>query len=61
MNCSHPIQERTDLPAEERIRLLEVNLARLWDMVWWMNLPKEQRDAYKAQGFTDPIESFYEE
>lgn len=55
----HPIGESLDLPLERRVQLLEINLARLWDQVWWMNLPPERREAYRAEGFTDPIEHFY--
>ena len=57
----HPIQDSPDLPLERRVQLLEVYLARLWDQVWWMQLAPEQRARYEAEGFTAPIEHFYEE
>lgn len=55
----HPVAESPDLPLKRRVQLLEINLARLWDQVWWMNLPPERREAYRAEGFSDPIERFY--
>jgi hypothetical protein len=57
----HPVEERHDLPLEQRVQLLEQLLARIWDQVWWMNLPPERREAYRAEGFTDPIQHFYVE
>jgi hypothetical protein len=57
----HPIEERPDLPVERRLQLIEQHLAQLWDQVWWMNLPAEQREAYRLDGFSDPIERFYED
>ena len=56
----HPIQESPNLPLERRVQLLEIHLAQLWDQVWWMNLPEAQRAAYEAEGFTAPIQAFYE-
>jgi hypothetical protein len=59
-NEAHPIQDcplgKTD---QERIQWLEIHLAQLWDQVWWMNLSTEQREKYRAEGFTDPITQFY--
>lgn len=56
----HPIQPcPKDTTLLERVHWLELHLAMLWDQVWWMNLPAEKRDEYKAHGFTDPIEKFY--
>jgi hypothetical protein len=55
----HPIKEGVG-ELNDRVRLLEVHLARLWDQVWWMNLPPERREQYKAEGFTDPITNFYD-
>lgn len=58
----HPIQDSPPgKTPEERIRHLELHLAMLWDMVWWMNLPEDRRAAYRAEGFTDPIQQFYTE
>lgn len=57
---THPIVESpSGVSLERRVQLLEIHLAMLWDQVWWMNLPTERRDGYKAEGFTDPIEKFY--
>lgn len=57
----HPIP---DAPAgwtpEQRIHHLEVQLARLWDAVWWLSLPDDERRRYEAEGFKHPIEKFYE-
>lgn len=61
MNERHPIEERPDLPLEERIRHLEIHFAQLWDQVWWMNLPEDRRKAYEAEGFKAPIQEFYRE
>lgn len=55
----HPVQEGPPLPLEERVRLLELNLARLWDQVWWMQLPADARAGYEAEGFRAPIQAFY--
>ena len=56
----HPIPDSPNMPLEDRVRHLEVYLGQLWDQVWWMNLPAAKREEYKAQGFSDPIERFYE-
>jgi len=56
---AHPIADAPDWPLEKRVQYLEVQLARLWDQVWWMNLPAEQRAIYEAQGFGDPIPQWY--
>lgn len=56
----HPIQVcPPDTTAMERLHWLELHLAMLWDQVWWMSLPVEQRAEYEKQGFTAPIEKFY--
>jgi hypothetical protein len=55
----HPIPDAPDMPLEDRVRHLECMLARLWDQVWWMALPESQRNVYRSDGFTDPIEAFY--
>jgi hypothetical protein len=58
----HPVQESpAGVSLERRVQLLEINLARLWDQVWWMQLPAEQRAEYEQQGFGAPIDHFYEE
>jgi hypothetical protein len=58
----HPIQEApAGISDTERIRLLEVHLAQLWDQVWWLSLPVDRREGYKREGFTDPIVKFYED
>jgi hypothetical protein len=57
----HPIQESPPLPLERRVQLLEIYLAQIWDFVWWLSLTPEQRADYEAQGFTAPIERFYED
>lgn len=56
----HPIADAPDWPIEKRVHHLEVYLARLWDQVWWMQLPAERRKAYEDAGFTAPIPRFYE-
>lgn len=61
MSEKHPVQERPKEPLERRVQMLEILLARLWDQVWWMNLPDEKRAKYRGEGFSDPIEKFYEE
>ena len=57
----HPIQDGRYIPIADRVRLLECKLAQLWDQVWWMSLPPERRAGYEAEGFTAPIERFYED
>lgn len=59
MNSSHPIYERSELSIERRIQLLEQNLAKLWDEVWWHQLPWHIRLYYYLQGFRSPIKKFY--
>lgn len=60
MSEKHPIADnpagKTD---RERIHWLEIHLAQLWDQVWWLSLPEDRRDQYRAEGFTDPILKFY--
>jgi hypothetical protein len=51
----HAIEERPDLPIEERCRLLEIRLAQLWDQVWWLSLTPECREAFRKDGFRDPV------
>jgi hypothetical protein len=55
----HPVAERSDLTTERQLQILRELVAQLWDQVWWMNLPPERREAYRAEGFTDPIREFY--
>jgi hypothetical protein len=57
----HPIQESPRLPLERRVQLLEIHLAQIWDAVWWLSLSPERRAAYEAEGFTAPIQRFYED
>lgn len=57
----HPIQQCLPLSPERRIQLLEIHLSQLWDQVWWMQLSPEKRAEYEAEGFTAPIQKFYEE
>lgn len=57
----HPVQESPPLPIEDRVRLLEHHLARLWDEVWWVTLPWYKRMYWRLQGFRAPIAHFYEE
>lgn len=58
---NHPIQiERPDATQEQRILWLEHHVAMLWDQVWWMNLPPDQRAAYQREGYSDPIQAFYD-
>lgn len=60
MQEEHPIKDNPQNKSiEERVRWLEICLARLWDQVWWMNLPLTVKQQYKIEGFTDPIEDFY--
>jgi hypothetical protein len=60
MNDVHPIQDSpADMTLIERVHLLECALARLWDQVWWMNLPDDRRAIYEADGFKAPIQNFY--
>lgn len=56
----HPVEECPPLPIERRVHLLECLLARLWDEVWWHQLPWWRRLLYRVQGFKSPIERFYE-
>ena len=58
---SHPIQDAPPWPIERRVQYLEIMLARLWDQVWWMDLPEDRRKGYEAEGFTAPIPQFYGE
>jgi hypothetical protein len=57
----HPIQECPPYPLDERTRLLERNLAVLWDMVWWLSLPFYRRWFYRWLGYQAPIPRFYVE
>lgn len=60
MSERHPIPDAPDgKSAIERIHHLECHLARLWDQVWWMQLPFYRRWYYMAQGFRAPIKKFY--
>jgi hypothetical protein len=56
----HPIKHCPRLPLERRVALLEDHLARLWDEVWWHQLPFYRRWWYQLQGFRSPIEEFYD-
>lgn len=56
---AHPIPDRPPWSQEERIAHLEMHLAMLWDQVWWLSLPTDERKAYEAQGFSAPIAKFY--
>jgi hypothetical protein len=56
----HPLETApAGKSAEERLRILEEHLAMLWDQVWWLSLPVERRDAYRAEGYSDPVQKFY--
>lgn len=55
----HPIQDSPNLPLAERVQLLEIHLAQLWDEVWWHTLPWYRRLGYWLQGFRSPIRHFY--
>lgn len=57
----HPIEHYPPgLSAEERCGLLECNLARLWDEVWWHQLPFYRRWYYTlVEGHRSPIRQFY--
>ena len=57
----HPIEERHDLPTDRRVQLLEIHLAQLWDMVWWVTLPWYRRLYWRVRGFRAPIQRFYRE
>lgn len=61
MNSPHPIQESLTLPVERRVQLLEIRLTKLWDEVWWHQLPWHRRLRYWLQGFRSPIVRFYED
>jgi hypothetical protein len=57
---AHPIQDAPPgFTDAERIHLLEVHLAMLWDEVWWHQLPLWRRWFYWLQGFRSPITKFY--
>jgi hypothetical protein len=56
----HPIADAPDWPLEKRVHYLEIALAKLWDQVWWMQLPEDRRKQYQAEGFTAPIANFYQ-
>jgi hypothetical protein len=55
----HPIPDAPDLPLEQRVHHLECHLGRLWDQVWWMNLPWYRRLGFRLLGFKSPISHFY--
>lgn len=57
----HPVLECPPYTLERRVQLLECFVAQLWDQVWWLSLPAEQRERYEAEGFTAPILHFYTE
>jgi hypothetical protein len=59
MKDVHPIQDAPAIPLEQRVHRLEVALAKLWDEVWWHQLPFYRRWYYAAQGFRSPIRRFY--
>lgn len=59
MALIHPIPDAPDLPLERRVHLLECHLARLWDEVWWHQLPFYERWWYWLQGYRSPIVRFY--
>lgn len=61
MAGTHPIRENPDLSLDARVRRLEHSLAQLWDQVWWLSLDVEVRRRYEEQGFTAPIEKFYDD
>lgn len=56
----HPCRQRPELTPEQQLPLLFELLARLWDEVWWHQLPAWRRWAYWLQGFRSPINRFYE-
>lgn len=56
----HPLREIPGLPLERRVQLLESHLAKLWDEVWWHQLPWYRRLYYWVKGFRSPISNFYE-
>lgn len=56
----HPVAVGPKVKPDERFRLLESNLACLWDQVWWLSLPIYKRWFYKLQGFRPPVRRFYE-
>ena len=55
----HPIPDAPDLPLERRVHHLECHLGRLWDQVWWMDLPIWRRIGFRLLGFKAPIRRFY--
>lgn len=57
----HPIAHYpAGLTAEERCGLLEYHLARLYDEVWWHQLPFYRRWYYAlVEGHRSPIRQFY--
>lgn len=57
----HPISDCPDLSLEQRVQLLEIHLAQLWDEVWWHQLPFYRRWFYWLQGFRSPVQKFYTE
>ena len=44
---------------EERIQALEWRFSRLWEEVWWHQIPWWTRLYYWLQGFRSPILNFY--
>jgi hypothetical protein len=57
----HPVRERADLPLEQRVQRLEILLARLWDQAWWTQLSETQRQQFEREGFSAPIQQFYQD
>jgi len=55
----HPIQDAPPWPLEQRVHHLECALAKLWDEVWWHQLPFWRRWFYAAQGYRSPVRRFY--
>jgi len=57
----HPVQHcPTGWTTTQRTGYLELAVGRLWDQVWWMNLPFWRRWYYWLQGYRAPIGSFYD-
>lgn len=53
MSEQHPITQ--PISHEE----LAERVAQLWDQVWWLSLPTEQRTHYETEGHQAPIQHFY--
>lgn len=55
----HPIPDDYPVDNTAELHRLKCLVARLWDQVWWMQLPWYRRLFYRLHGFRSPIRRFY--